>query len=432
MAGITVIKKIEYNPLPLQPKLSMQKYLIWLLLIALIPEKLLSQDESNKANWGILFHGFIKSDLIGDSRRNLESREGFVLFYPLKPNKDSSGNDINARPNLNQFAMSSRLTGNIYGPDILGAKANGVIEGDFTGASNSENNSFRLRHAYLRLTWAHSGLILGQYWHPLDVPESMPEVLSLNTGAPFHSFSRYPQIRFSQKLGKFDLIAVAASQRDYAGNGPTGVNTDYLRNSFIPNLHAQIHLNTMENSVVGFAGDYRRLTLRLTTDSLIHSPEELNCWSVLSFFKTRFGLVDVKVQAVWGQNLFEHLMIGGVAVSKTDTLTDTRTWTSLDMFSCWSQISTKTKPWQLSVFAGYIRNLGCRQKVTGAFYGRGNDVGSVYRISPMIRWEKQNLAFLSELELTSASFGSTTEHLKVNEEERVSNIRLSLSAIYKF
>ncbi len=198
-----------------------------------------SQEEPNK--YKVSLSGFVRADAIFDSRQVLEAREGFLLFYPKKPLLDPNGKDIHAKPTLNQYAMTTRLTAKATGPDVLGAKVLALIEGDFTGASNAENNSLRLRHAYISLQWTKTRLLVGQYWHPLDLPEMIPNVLSLNTGAPFHSFSRQPQIRLDYKQGQFNFVAVASSQRDYVNNGPQGSTSVYLRNSVVPNLHGQVH-----------------------------------------------------------------------------------------------------------------------------------------------------------------------------------------------
>jgi len=178
--------------------------------------------------------------------------------------------------------MTTRITAKASGPDVLGAKVFALIESDFTGASNSENNSLRLRHAYISLQWAKTRLLLGQYWHPLDLPEMIPNVLSLNTGAPFHSFSRQPQVRVDYKTGKLNFVAVAASQRDYVNTGPSGSSSIYIRNSLIPNLHAQIHFKSTK-LFAGIAVDYKMLTPGIATDSLYVADEQLNCLSWSGF-----------------------------------------------------------------------------------------------------------------------------------------------------
>ena len=67
------------------------------------------------------------------------------------------------------------------------------IEAEFFGTSDADLNGFRLRHGYLKLDWPHSELMVGQFWHPMFVTESFPDVVSFNTGAPFQPFNRSPR-----------------------------------------------------------------------------------------------------------------------------------------------------------------------------------------------------------------------------------------------
>jgi hypothetical protein len=172
----------------------------------------------------LTWSGFVRTDAIFDTRQVVEAREGYLLLYPKKVVLDKNGEDINAHGSYNQYAMTARLAAKVTGPDVLNAKTMAYIEGDFTGASNSELNSFRLRHAYLKLKWEHSGFLAGQYWHPLNVPEMLPNVLALNTGAPFHPYNRQPQFRFDYKSGKLNTMLAISTQRDYTNTGPAGAS----------------------------------------------------------------------------------------------------------------------------------------------------------------------------------------------------------------
>lgn len=223
----------------LLPKIQgmLKNYSIFILLFFISAFSLLAQTQGNDVTPEkpkLTLSGFIKADAIFDTRQIVEAREGFLLLYPKNHLYDANGEDLNERGSFSQYAMTSRLSLKISGPDIFGAKASAFIESDFTGASNAENNSLRLRHAYFKLTWSSVSLLAGQYWHPLDIPEMSPAVLSLNTGAPFRSFSRQPQVRVDFRHGKLNLVLAATSQRDYMNNGPDGQTYAYLRNSMIP------------------------------------------------------------------------------------------------------------------------------------------------------------------------------------------------------
>jgi hypothetical protein len=378
-----------------------------------------------------LLTGFVKADAIFDSRQIVEAREGFLLLYPKNRVMDLLGEDLNSKGSFNQYAMTTRLTLKITGPDLLGAKAFALIEGDFTGASNSENNSLRLRHAYFKLSWPSVSLLAGQYWHPLDIPEMIPSVLSLNTGAPFRSFSRQPQIRADIKLHKMNLVLAVTSQRDYVNNGPSGQTYSYLRNSIIPNIYMQ--LNYSDEILFAGAGiDYKRLTPRLMTDSVYKAREQLDCFSGIAFLKIKLKPITIKAQACYGQALNDHLMLGGFGVTRTDELTDQRKYAALNYISGWIGLNTNGKSWQFSLFAGYSKGLGANEKITGPVFARDPDIAHTYRITPMVTYISGKFSIVSEVEITTAAYGKPDSYYKVKHFSEIGNLRATIAGVYNF
>jgi hypothetical protein len=75
-----------------------------------------------EAAFGIKFTGFVKTDIIWDSRQTDALREGHFLLWPKPELIDPAGNDINAKANFNFLNIQTRLRGDIKGPDALGAK----------------------------------------------------------------------------------------------------------------------------------------------------------------------------------------------------------------------------------------------------------------------------------------------------------------------
>jgi len=410
------------------------RYLIFNLLIFINSFSLFAQEPqksviSDKPQ--LTLTGFVKADAIFDSRQIVEAREGFLLLYPKNHEYDLNGNDLNSRGSFNQYDMTTRLTLKVTGPDVLGAKAFALIESDFTGASNAENNSLRLRHAYFKLTWPTISILAGQYWHPLDIPEMIPSVLSLNTGAPFRSFSRQPQVRADVKLGELNLVVAATSQRDYVSNGPCGQSYTYLRNSIIPNLYAQ--LNYVDDILFAGVGiDYKRLTPRLVTDSVFKANEHLDCFSGIAFFKAKLKFMTIKAQASYGQALNDHLMLGGFGVTSVDTLTDQRTYKPLNYFSGWIGVNTNGAKLQFALFAGYSKGFGAKDKITGPIYARDPDIAHTYRISPMVTYIAGKFSLISEVEITTAAYGKPDGRYKVQDYSEVGNLRATVAGVYNF
>ncbi len=103
-----------------------------LIILLFLPALAFSQEEKEK-KFGVKFSGFIKSDLYVDSRQTVDARLGHFLLYPKNEDLDENGEDINASPKLNFLSIQTRLTLKITGPDALGAKTSGLIEGAFFG-----------------------------------------------------------------------------------------------------------------------------------------------------------------------------------------------------------------------------------------------------------------------------------------------------------
>jgi len=175
--------------------------------------------EKASSGFGIALSGFVKTDVIHDSRQTLSLREGHYLLYPKPALPDKDGRDVNGADSFHILSVQTRLQGKITGPDAFGAKTSGLIEAEFFGTSEADINGFRLRHAFLKLNWRKTELLVGQYWHPMFVVESFPDVVSFNTGAPFQPFNRSPQIRLTRTFGGWSLQAAALSQRDFVSAG---------------------------------------------------------------------------------------------------------------------------------------------------------------------------------------------------------------------
>jgi hypothetical protein len=385
---------------------------------------------SQENKWGISFNGFVKTDYMFDSRQVVAARENHFLLYPKNEFLDAEGKDINAEPNFNILSIQTRLTGKIAGPDAFGAKTSGVVEGAFFGHSNSDVNGFRLRHAFVKLSWTNSSLLLGQYWHPMFITEVFPGVISFNTGVPFQPFSRNPQIRFEQKFSDVALILTAASQRDFASTGPAGVTSEYLQDAVIPILNLGLKYKS-GNVIFGAGGNYMSLRPRLATDSLYLTDKCINSISFQAYFKYFSGAFSWKFEGVLGQNNYDLLMLGGYAVKSVDARTGREEYTNVKNLTFWTDLQYG-KDLVLGLFAGYTKNQGAEDKVVGKAYARGTEIETVIRVSPRVQYTIGKTRFAAEVEYTAAAYGTPDEKLVVSNTKTVSNIRLLFAAFYLF
>lgn len=388
--------------------------------------------QQEKPSFGISFSGFVKTDIMYDTRQTVAIREGHFLLYPSPDLMDKNNVDINAKSNFNILSIQTRLTGKIIAPDAFGARTSGQIEGEFFGTTDGDINGFRLRHAFVKLDWENTSLIVGQTWHPMFVTDMFPGVVSFNTGAPFQPFSRNPQIRFSYAIDEVKFIVAVIAQRDFQSNGPGGFSSIYLRNSVIPNLHAQVQYSS-NGHLAGVGIDYKKLTPRIVTTKNIATDASVSGFSALGFIKLNLDPVTLKAQGIYGQNIPDLMQIGGYAVKSTDATTGVESYTSLSNFSAWGEISTG-KQTEYALFFGYSKALGASDNITGAYYGRATDIENVFRIAPRIQFSSEKTRISTEVEFTSAGYGipNSLNKGKIENVKTVSNLRLLLAFFYFF
>ncbi|MFW5706916.1 MAG: hypothetical protein ACOC12_03250 [Bacteroidota bacterium] len=374
--------------------------------------------------------GFIKTDYWYDTRSIIAAREDLFLLFPADINPDTNGADLNGDGSFNYSAVSSRIAGYIKGPDAFNAKTSGLIEADFSGVTNADINGLRLRHAYVKLEWEKIDLMLGQWWHPMFGLGAVPTVVSLNTGAPFQPFIRNPLVSLTFKHDHWQTLVAAIAQRDNASDGPDGVSPKYLRNSAIPNVHLQFIYNK-NTTTAGLAADYKIIRPRMVTDSFYKTDETIGSYAFMGYIRHRPGLWDLKAKAIWGQNMSEHLMLGGYAESTTDPVTGFVSYTPLNHFFTWANIVYGEKI-QAGLFAGYAHNFGTSEEVAGNYYGRGHNIAYVYRIAPSLSFTSGKVQFSTELEYTAAAYGTPGVMGKVTDHKETGNLRLLFTALYFF
>ncbi len=407
----------------------MNKHYYTLIILFLLPIVGISQIE--KKDFGIKFTGYVKNDIIYDSRQTVAPREGHFMLYPAAPNYDRFGDDANESPNFNMLAIQSRLHGDIYGPDAFGAKTSGMIEAEFFGHSNNDINGFRLRHAIIKLNWNNTELLFGQTWHPLFVQSCFASTVSFNTGAPFQPYSRNPQVRLTQKLGDFKFMAAAIAQRDFSSPGGSSL----LRNSALPNVNAQIHyekdLSDGSMFTTGVAVDYKELTPRLITDSLYVTDASVQGLSYLYFLKFKVPAFTLKFEYVNGQNMYDHTMLGGFAVNDViDPTTNLLEYTPMKISSYWLDIHSNGSGFQVGVFGGLTRNNGTLSENTGQYFSRGEDIAYIYRLSPRVIFNSGKTRFALEAEYTVAAYGDPNNSGIINNSEEVANLRILMGVYY--
>ena len=383
-------------------------------------------------SFGLQISGFARIDYIYDTRQTAEAVEGLFTFYPLNKNPDENGNDINATPKANLSSISTRLSTRFFAPDILGAKSTAFVEFDFTGTSNT--NGVRLRHAYINLAWPKSNLLVGRTWHPLAAG-CVPNMIALNTGAPFWAFNRSDQVRFDYKPGKWVLSAIGLYQSDYASLGPAGKSSTYMRDAIWPEFDINIAYKTPVFQT-GIVGSVKTLKPRLYTESggkKYKTDELLTTFAGQAYLQYQSSGWIVKAQATYAQNTTESLMLGGYGVSQIDAVTGREEYTPTQYMNYWLNVDYGKKL-QAGIFLGFLNSLGTLDNVVGNWYARSPEIKYMYRISPHVFYNVNNWQFAAEFEYTAAAYGKieNDNKAKVSDAREVVNFRINLLACFYF
>jgi hypothetical protein len=401
-------------------------------------------EENEKKDSPVSFKlsGYIKNDFFYDTRQTVSAREGHFLLWPMAPSYDATGYDINTKNSFNFLSIQSRLRLTVSGPDALGAKLSGILEGDFFATTNDNINLFRLRHAAIKLNWERTELLTGQYWNPLFVEECFPGTVSFNTGAPMQSVGRNPQIRVTHKVGHASIIGAVLGQRDFASIGPAGASSEYLRNSGIPELQAQAHYTI---PVLKFGGglSYKIITPRLSSEMATGTykvDETATSLSVMGFMKITLKPIIIKFQGRYGENNTDVLGIGGYAVRDVvNNETGQRSYAPLYNTAFWADIQNNGKKVEVGIFGGFIKNHGTKEAIDPVFagneiiYGFGHTIDFLYRVSPRVVYNTGKLRLALEGEYTTAAFGMNHNlNWRPKTITEVENCRILTSIGYYF
>ncbi len=282
-----------------------------LILIALLAVSASNLNaEENEKIAEIEFYGFINHEVIFDTRQVVSAREGLVLLFPMDEKLDEDGNDINATPNFNFIAFSSRFGARLKGPDAFGAKTSGLIEGDLIGIGPGFNSLARLRHAFINFSWENAELLAGQFWHPLFVGACFPATVSFAGVVPYHVLNRSPQLRFSYNFQHISLSATLLAHNDFASLGPDGTSSDYLRNSKTPEAYIQAIIKN-NSFFVGATAGCQSIKPRKETTAGYKTNETMESLHANIFSNVKLPFINIKMQANYSENSSHLIMPGG-------------------------------------------------------------------------------------------------------------------------
>ena len=415
----------------------MRQIYMLLSLLIIFPMLNLQQARSQEKKenpFDMTFGGFVRYEAYYDTYKSIDTRDGNLLLYPKRPEYDPNGLDINKTGQLEMASIQTRAKVLVTGPNALGAKVSGYIETDFEGTSQNVVRTLRLRHAFLKMEWGSTRLMLGQYWHPLFVAENFPEVLAFGAALPIQPFSRAPQARINHKAGNFDFMLAAIIH----GYNRTPGEYEAQRNAGIPDMQLQLKYKT-DNVIAGATAGYKVLKPRLQTGLGYKTDETVGSYNSQAFLKIITRSLIVKGQIVYGENLSSYTMLGayGVETGSRDIF-DNYTYTNMNTVAGWIEIMSDYNTINYGFFAGYTANLGFSDALeyTDTYQitaGRAADMASLIRISPRLTYDAGPLMLGVEYMYNLAEYGTDFDtYYKAVATESSENSRFLFSATYTF
>jgi hypothetical protein len=390
----------------------------------------------------VTLYGFVRHDVNYDSRQSVFVREGQLLLYP-KDKDMVGGTDYNKKAQLNMLGILTRVGVKLVGPDVLNAKLTGQIEGDFFGQADVNIGLLRLRHGFAKLDWTKSSLTIGQTWYPLFIPEVFPGVVNFNTGIPIAPFGWAGQMKYTAQLDKnlaFSFTAYKPREFGVPSVNPLENTTAPSMNATMPQLNAHLQYKSAK-FIAGAQLDYSVLNPytkyasngSATLNSI--NNEKVTGLTFMGYTKLTTSKFSLKAQGVIGQNSYQWVMMGGYYGYKNAS--GLETYQPASTKSVWIDLAGTGKKVVPGIFYGFSSNDGADAGATAA-YGRaigisGRGIKNLTRISPRLEFLHNKLKFGTELEFTTATYGSRSNAGKViGATDAFTNTRFTFSTIYSF
>lgn len=343
------------------------------------------------------FYGFIRNYAFMDTKSDNKAGTGDIFYY--MPNDGAKDN-----PNFHYTAITSRLGLDVTDYEFEGLKMGAKIEADFYNGLNGVTGTavFRLRQAFLTVSNGTTTFKAGQAWHPMAV--DMPDVISLNTGAPFGPFARTPLAQFESSLSNnLSLTGALVWQMQYPSAGPEGASANYLKYSGIP--EAYLGFNYTEG---GFLGRFGASVLNIRP----YDGGKLNTeFMVFAFLQYKKDLFSVKFKTAFAEDGSHVNLNGGYGVKSIGNgATTDYEFTPTRNSSSWISLSYGKRV-QAVLFGGFVKNFGTADPLVLNqiwFYKNSNsNMNAMYRVSPQILYNLGKLTLALEWERTGVLYGDT-------------------------
>jgi len=447
----------------------MKKITVILAVAALVaPSAAAFAEETVAPKNNFKFYGFVRNYFAFDTRESIAGTGDLYYWLPKDEAKNAEGVDMNAQSQFRFLSLTSRVGVDVSGYKINNVEFGGKIEADFyAGLTNGGGTAqLRLRQAFATVKWNKLGkeqkgsiaMKIGQAWHPMAA--DLPDIFSLESGAPFNAFSRTPLVQADFNLGcPFSITAAAIWQMQYMSMGPvwtkqadgtyswvSTASTDFMKYGLTPELY--LALNYQKGGFLGRIGA-TMLSIKPRHTGTVKGvttnvKDRIITISPYIYLQYKKGLFTVKGKTILS-SAGEHVnLMSGYAVCD---MSDEANWkyTPIHTSSTWVTLSYGKKI-NGALLLGYMKNLGTSKDVIAngqyanasyIYYQKNGscDINSMYRIQPEVTYNIGKFTVGLEYMLTAVQYGdkSTMSLRAISAKDKlhwVANNRIQ--AIVKF
>lgn len=418
----------------------MKKIFIALVALAALSVSTLAQDAPK-----LQFkpYGFVRNYFAYDSRVSTAGTEDFYYWMP-KDVKMVGGEDVNNVSSFRFAALTSRLGLDIVGYEIDGYKISARFETDFYSGltGNTGTAQLRLRQAFVTVAKDQRTWKIGQTWHPMAA--DLPDIFSLESGAPFGPFSRTPQVQFDVKLSDAVSFTTAALwQMQFTSTGPEGASANYIKYGCTPELYAGFSFKSGKN-LLRVGGDVLSIKPRQVS-SKSFAWDRLTTWTAFMYGATSLGGLDLKAKLTYANDGGHFNMIGGYGVTAIDPETQSWDFAATRNASGWMTLSyKKLGRWVPSMLLGYVRMFGTPVDVlqdkddSGTYKyiwvkNSANVLDQMFRVQPEVIYNLGKLALGLEYMATGVEYGKPNARMLASTDLHwVINHRVQMMVKYTF
>ena len=361
-------------------------------------------------------YGFIRNYYAFDTRESVAGTEDFFFYLPKDVNISMNDVDLNEQASLKFAALTTRLGVTLVGFEFDGYNVGGKIETDFySGLSGMTGTAqLRLRQAYATIGRNDWLVTAGQTWHPMAA--DMPDVFSLNTGAPFGPFIRTPQVKLDWKVTpSVSFTGSALWQMQYTSTGPAGASANYIKYGCTPELYFGV--SYAHGGFLARAGVDMLSIKPRWNDGAVKVSDRITTVSPFFYAQYRKGLFSVKFKTILAQ-AGEHMNLnGGYGISGIKEDGRSFEYTPTRNSSSWISLMYGGRT-QWILFGGYVRNYGAKDYLYGAdnngYVPAGNlyfsknsfsNMNRMWRLTPTVIHNIGKFAIGLEYEVTSVLYG---------------------------